>query len=101
MSSSASSATIEINPSSERGNRDKPVRTEKSTTVSVLDKKTVAADSTHDVKQLARRGELYLAIGLILFMVVLFVVGRIYWDERYYVPEEGLGYWLGLVGGVM
>jgi hypothetical protein len=34
-------------------------------------------------------------------MVVLFVIGRLYWDERYYVPEEGLGYWLGLVGGVM
>jgi len=56
---------------------------------------------THDVKQLARDTELFFALGLILFMVTLFVVGRSYWDERYYVAEEGLGYWLGLVGGVM
>jgi len=55
----------------------------------------------HDVKQLARDSELFFALGLILFMVTLFVVGRSYWDERYYVAEEGLGYWLGLVGGVM
>ena len=55
----------------------------------------------HDVQQLARRAELFLAIGLIVMMAALFVLGRIYWDERYYVPEEGLGYWLGLVGGVM
>ncbi len=59
------------------------------------------AANAHDVKQLARHAELFFALGLILFMAVLFIVGRIYWDERYYVPEEGLGYWLGLVGGVM
>lgn len=103
MSSSAPSSTIEINLSPEPGNGGKPVRAEKSTTATPLsDKNSAGTDSTHhDVKQLAQRGELFLAIGLILFMVVLFVVGRIYWDERYYVPEEGLGYWLGLVGGVM
>jgi len=54
-----------------------------------------------DVSQLARRAELYFALGLLVFMVLLFVMGRIYWDERYYHPEEGVGYWLGLVGGVM
>ncbi len=59
-----------------------------------------AAD-VHDVKDLARRMELFFALGLIVFMIALFVFGRLYWDERYYVPEEGLGYWLGLVGGVM
>jgi hypothetical protein len=61
----------------------------------------VAANVSHDVKQLARRAELYFALGLIVLMAAVFIVGRIYWDERYYVPEEGLGYWLGLVGGVM
>lgn len=65
-------------------------------------KKTTAnKEAAHDVQQLARRAELFLAIGLIVMMTALFVLGRIYWDERYYVPEEGLGYWLGLVGGVM
>ena len=102
MSSSAPSTTIEINLSSELENGGKPVRAEKSTKATPLpDKNPAGMDSAHDVKQLARRAELFLALGLILFMVVLFVVGRIYWDERYYVPEEGLGYWLGLVGGLM
>lgn len=102
MSSSAQSSTIEIGPSAEADREGVPVRTRKPTVViSPSGKSTAVADSTQDVKQLARRGELFLAIGLILFMVALFVVGRIYWDERYYVPEEGLGYWLGLVGGVL
>jgi len=76
----SSSATIEVSPPTERAQK---------------------TTNTHDVTQLARRTELFFALGLILFMVMLFIVGRIYWDERYYVPEEGLGYWLGLVGGVM
>lgn len=102
MSSSASSATIEINPSAEAGSGEKSVRKENLTVAAASpDKKQTGVDSTHDLKQLARRTELFFALGLILFMAVLFVVGRIYWDERYYVPEEGLGYWLGLVGGVM
>jgi hypothetical protein len=64
-------------------------------------REVTSAVNDHDLHQLARRGELYLALGLILFMAVLFMLGRLYWDERYYVSEEGLGYWLGLVGGVM
>lgn len=54
-----------------------------------------------DIKQLARRIELFFALGMIVFVIALGVLGRIYWDERYYVPEEGLGYGLGLVGGIM
>jgi hypothetical protein len=54
-----------------------------------------------DIKKLAKKAELFLAFGLIFVMAAIFVIGRIYWDERYYVAEEGLGYWLGLVGGVM
>jgi hypothetical protein len=88
----SSSITIEVSPSADEV-ADKPVPEQASPTR----EKTGAPD----IKQLARRAELFFALGLILFIVVLFVLGRIYWDERYYVPEEGLGYWLGLVGGLM
>ena len=54
-----------------------------------------------DIRNLAKQAELYFAIGMVFLMIAIFVVGRMYWDERYYVAEEGLGYWLGLVGGVM
>lgn len=54
-----------------------------------------------DIRQLAKRMELFFALGLVFFIGVLFVLGRLYWDDRYYVAEEGLGYWMGLVGGVM
>lgn len=102
MNSSVQSATIEINPSDEPMDEKVSVRVGKPTIVSSsIKEKLAAAVEARDVKQLARSAELFLAIGLMLFMVVLFVVGRIYWDERYYVPEEGVGYWLGLVGGVM
>lgn len=80
----SSSASIEVSPVDESSPKTAPTLAE-----------------SHDVNQLARRAELFLALGLILFMSVLFLLGRIFWDERYYVPEEGLGYWLGLVGGVM
>jgi hypothetical protein len=54
-----------------------------------------------ELKTLARRSELFFALGMVLFVAVLFVLGRLYWDERYYIPEEGLGYALGLIGGIM
>lgn len=85
--------TIEVSPSAEQI-ADKPVHKKAAAPVQ-------EEAGAHDIKQLARRAELFFALGLILFMAVLFVLGRIYWDERYYVPEEGLGYWLGLVGGLM
>ncbi|MDH5323873.1 MAG: hypothetical protein OEZ68_02790 [Gammaproteobacteria bacterium] len=53
------------------------------------------------LKRLARRSELFFAVGLMLFVAALFILGRIFYDERYYTPEEGLGYFLGLTGGVM
>ncbi|WP_455203608.1 hypothetical protein [Kaarinaea lacus] len=59
------------------------------------------AVSKSELSKLASRNELFVAIGLYLFVVVLFAVGRAFYDDRYYTPEEGLGYWLGLVGGVM
>ena len=54
-----------------------------------------------DIRQLAKRMEIVFALGLVLVMAVMFVVGRIYWDDRYYIAEEGLGYAMGLIGGVM
>lgn len=51
--------------------------------------------------KLASSYELYLALGVILFFVALYIAGRHYWDERYYIPEEGLGYFLGITGGIM
>lgn len=70
---------------------------------------TLAADrqfqetSSGDEDRLKRRVrmEMIFAAGLMVLVVALFFLGRIYWDERYYVSEEGLGYYLGLVGGVM
>jgi len=42
-----------------------------------------------------------ISLCLLGSMIVLFGVGRVYWDERYYVPEEGFGYGLGLTGGIL
>jgi len=56
--------------------------------------------SNDQLKKLATRTELYIAVGLIVGMVGMFIFGRYFWDERYYVPDEGLGYYLGLTGGV-
>jgi hypothetical protein len=53
------------------------------------------------VAKLARRGELSLALALPLLFVAVFVYGRTHWNERMYVAEEGLGYYLGLVGGIL
>ena len=61
----------------------------------------VSSSDSKSLKRLASRGELVLAVGLVLFVCVLFVLGRAYWDERYYVAEEGLGYAMGLTGGIM
>jgi len=53
------------------------------------------------VDKLATRYELFLALCVIAFFIVLFMAGRHYWDERYYIPEEGLGYFMGITGGIM
>jgi len=52
-------------------------------------------------KKRDKNSETYFALGLIALTVTIFILGNKYWDERYYVPDEGLGYYLGLVGGVM
>lgn len=57
--------------------------------------------SKAELSKLASRTEMFVAVGLYVFVVALFITGRALYDDRYYTPEEGLGYWLGLVGGVM
>jgi hypothetical protein len=53
------------------------------------------------VDKLARPTELYLAFGMVIFFMILYAAGHRYWDERYYIPETGLGYFLGLSGGII
>jgi len=57
--------------------------------------------SDTDGKKRGNNFEFYFALGLIGVSSGIFILGNMYWDERYYVPDEGLGYYLGLVGGVM
>ena len=57
--------------------------------------------SKAELSKLGSRKEMVVAMGLCVFLLALFFVGRAYYDDRYYTPEEGLGYWLGLTGGVM
>ena len=57
--------------------------------------------SNAELSRLASRAEMFVAIGLCVFLTALFIAGRALYDDRYYTPEEGLGYWLGLTGGVM
>lgn len=56
---------------------------------------------TKAVEKLARSSELYLAFAMVAFYALVFIAGHHYWDERYYIPEEGLGYFLGLTGGII
>lgn len=56
---------------------------------------------SNPVDKLAKSNELYIAFGMVAFFVCLYIAGRHYWDERYYVAEEGLGYFLGLIGGII
>lgn len=75
---------------------------------------TVAATHTHaappagsatpaprPVRRLGGRKELFKAALLVLLPTAIFFVGREWYDETYYNAEDGLGYWLGLVGGVV
>jgi len=38
---------------------------------------------------------------LLSLMLAIWVLGTQYWDERYYTAEEGIGYWMGISGGVL
>ena len=45
--------------------------------------------------------EFFFSIGLVGLGLVIFILGNKYWSDRYYHPEEGLGYFLGLTGGIL
>jgi len=62
---------------------------------------SASAKKSKAVDKLARSSELYIAFGMVAFYALIFITGRYYWDERYYIPEEGLGYFLGLIGGIV
>jgi len=71
--------------------------------------KTYSPDISHSSKltpakklrKFAQKRDLYWCMFLLIFMAVLGIFGRFYWDDRYYVPEEGAGYYLGIAGGIM
>lgn len=67
--------------------------------VSVLDNRLTHARQS--LKKIAKSGQVGFALGLVGLFAGIFVLGNLYWSERYYTPEEGVGYYLGLVGGVL
>lgn len=60
-----------------------------------------AAPRPQNVKELQKGSELFKAFALVGAAIALWFLGAQFYDEEYYVAEEGLGYWLGLVGGVL
>lgn len=52
-------------------------------------------------KRLGSGAETFKALALVVVPVAGFFIGQWWYDESYYKAEEGLGYWLGLVGGVL
>ena len=86
-------ATVPVTKSQIRHQRNisqipSPVRPLKKTSQVKIIKKTSALET-------------YFAVILIVLVSSIFVLGNKYWDDRYYTPEEGVGYYLGLVGGSM
>ena len=53
------------------------------------------------LKDLASPGATAFAVALLSVVAGLIVLGRLLWNDRYYTSEEGLGYILGLTGGIM
>lgn len=87
----------------EKSNRERRAAPEKSAETE-SGGTTVPAPATvspSQLKKLAKGGEIFLAFGLVGLFAGLFVVGRAYWDDSMYTAEEGIGYSMGLVGGVM
>lgn len=67
--------------------------------VSTLDNKLTHARSS--LKRFGNQGQVVFAMALVGLFAGIFILGNMFWSERYYTPEEGLGYYLGLVGGVV
>jgi len=51
--------------------------------------------------KLANPFENFIALAVLGLIVLIFVGCRLFWDETIYTPEEGLGYYFGLTGGVI
>lgn len=60
-----------------------------------------APPQQRNVNELQKGNELTKAFALVGTAVALWFIGAQFYSEEYYVAEEGLGYWLGLVGGVL
>lgn len=58
-------------------------------------------DNAKQLKTLGNKSEIFLALGLVGIIVALFAFGRANWNEDLYTPEEGIGYMMGLIAGVM
>lgn len=56
---------------------------------------------TSKSQRLGGRIEIVKASLLVALPTAAFFVGQEWYDESYYRAEDGLGYWLGLVGGVI
>jgi hypothetical protein len=60
-----------------------------------------ASGSAKRIRPSSGKKETFKALFLVVVPVAAFFWGRGWYDESYYTAEEGLGYWLGLVGGVL
>lgn len=60
-----------------------------------------AESSVPKGKRLGGQLETLKALSLVVIPTAGFFIGREWYDESYYRAEDGLGYWLGLVGGVI
>jgi len=90
-------AKSQLNPHQRPSATQKPVPPPKQAQSPLAAKQVSKAE----LSKLASRTEMFVAIGLYVFVAALFIGGRALYDDRYYSPEEGFGYWIGLVGGVM
>lgn len=52
-------------------------------------------------KRLGGHLETLKAMSLVVIPTVGFFLGRQWYDESYYRAEDGIGYWMGLIGGVI
>ncbi len=57
--------------------------------------------STSKLKRLANPTELLLAILIPGTAYLLWWLGKKWYTDEWYTPENGLGYWLGIIGGSM
>ena len=57
--------------------------------------------SPTDFAKLNNPFENFIALAVLTLILAIFVLSRLFWNEDLYTPEEGLGYFLGLTGGII